>query len=179
MFRTSNFAYEKLPSSTDSEEASEASVQDNAPLAQGGTRWDRRSIRMYGGLLLGMIGLAASVWGLAAGWRQRGPGHASTGIGFPAKMPTPVKQYGSTPDEARRLGCRFEIHNFAWVPPQCYDEALADDWDAHQTWVFTRSAHNATDTDAGFVAECRAGNVHNAWVPWWQHMAHCDLIMKK
>ncbi|EME82691.1 uncharacterized protein MYCFIDRAFT_121939, partial [Pseudocercospora fijiensis CIRAD86] len=94
------------------------------------------------------------------------------------KIPVPLHHCGNTPDEARKLGCRFELHNFAWVPAECYDDVLGDDWDSHDTWSYSRSI-NANDTDDEFVAECRAGNVNDAWMPWWQHMAHCDLIMKK
>ncbi|CCF42029.1 hypothetical protein CH063_02736 [Colletotrichum higginsianum] len=95
------------------------------------------------------------------------------------RIPTPITQCGSSPEEARRLGCRFEMHNFAWVPPQCYDDELGDDWDSHADWVWSRSPNNSADTDEQFMADCRAGNVRTAWLPWYQHMAHCDIIMKK
>ncbi|KAK0642647.1 hypothetical protein DIS24_g8841 [Lasiodiplodia hormozganensis] len=91
----------------------------------------------------------------------------------------PFNQCGSTPAEARARGCRFEMHNFAWVPAACYDEELGAEWDSHMDWTFSRTANDSSDTDAAFVAACRAGEVREAWVPWYQHMAHCSLIMKK
>ncbi|EKG13613.1 hypothetical protein MPH_09222 [Macrophomina phaseolina MS6] len=98
---------------------------------------------------------------------------------LPPRQRISFDQCGSTSEEARARGCRFEMHNFAWVPAECYDEELGDEWDSHMDWAFSRTANNSADTDAAFVAECRAGNVQEAWVPWYQHMAHCSLIMKK
>lgn len=35
---------------------------------------------------------------------------------------------GSSPAEAKAAGCRFEVNNFAWLHPDCYDEDLDRGW---------------------------------------------------
>ncbi|PVH91310.1 hypothetical protein DM02DRAFT_546082, partial [Periconia macrospinosa] len=87
-----------------------------------------------------------------------------------------ISQCGSSPEEARSLNCRFELHNFAWVPPECYDTELADEWDRAETWQFSR---NDNGTDPITKQEALRGDLPEAWVPWGQHLAHCALIWKK
>lgn len=91
----------------------------------------------------------------------------------------PFNHCGTTAEEARKRGCLFEIHNFAWVPPQCYDEELGQDWNSYNRWEFSWAANDSSATNASFVQQCRAGDVEAAWVPWYQHMAHCSFILKK
>lgn len=83
---------------------------------------------------------------------------------------------GNTPEEARARGCRFELHNFAWVPAACYDNELADAWDAEEGWLFSAD-ENGTDLIPKEVA--LRGDLSAAWVPWSQHLAHCALIWRK
>lgn len=86
---------------------------------------------------------------------------------------------GTTAEEARKRGCLFEIHNFAWVPPQCYDDELGQDWNSYNGWEFSWAANDSSATNESFVQQCRNGDVEAAWVPWYQHMAHCSFILKK
>lgn len=91
----------------------------------------------------------------------------------------PFNHCGTTPEEARKRGCLFEMHNFAWVPPLCYDEELSQDWNSYKGWEFSWAANDSSATSASFVQDCRNGNIEAAWVPWYQHMAHCSFILKK
>lgn len=96
--------------------------------------------------------------------------------------PPTITQCGTTPAEARALGCRFELHNFAWVPPACYDEALVAPWDAREEWVFaTQGVGTGIDENQRFYtrAEAASGDLASAWVPWAQHMSHCGLVFQK
>lgn len=34
------------------------------------------------------------------------------------------KHCGSTPDEALALGCKFDVLNYSWQPPECFDEGV-------------------------------------------------------
>ncbi|PSN59927.1 hypothetical protein BS50DRAFT_475036, partial [Corynespora cassiicola Philippines] len=82
---------------------------------------------------------------------------------------------GSTPEEARALGCRFESHNFAWTPPDCYDEALNARWDS-KDWGYSR---NPEGTDMISREEVLQGDLKWAYVTLNQHMSHCVLIWQK
>jgi hypothetical protein len=47
-----------------------------------------------------------------------------------------VKHCGSTPTEAKQLGCQFDLYSFAWYQPECYNGALHDRFlRAHQPEV--------------------------------------------
>ncbi|KAF6806296.1 hypothetical protein CMUS01_14403 [Colletotrichum musicola] len=85
-------------------------------------------------------------------------------------------QCGTTPAEARARGCRFELHNFAWIPAACYDDELADERDAQGGWLFSTD-ENGTKLIPKEVAF--RGELSAAWVPWSQHLAHCALIWRK
>lgn len=40
----------------------------------------------------------------------------------------PADYCGNTPAQAKAAGCEFELNNFAWVHPACFDKDLDDDW---------------------------------------------------
>lgn len=39
-----------------------------------------------------------------------------------------TKHCGSTAEEAIVLGCKFDMINYAWQPPECFDEELYNRW---------------------------------------------------
>lgn len=44
-----------------------------------------------------------------------------------------TKHCGSTADEAISLGCKFDVINFSWQPPECFDEEVYNRyWDKSQ-----------------------------------------------
>jgi hypothetical protein len=93
-----------------------------------------------------------------------------------------ITHCGSTPAEARALGCKFEVHNFAWVPPDCFDDQLAAEWDADPSWAFSRNMTaqpNISPPDLYTREEGESGDLQHAIVPWRQHVAHCAFIMRK
>ncbi|TLD09220.1 uncharacterized protein PgNI_06753 [Pyricularia grisea] len=127
--------------------------------------------------VLGICGIAELFYKV---YTYRKPPRPSWGHDAAAIQTTAPILYscGNTPEEARALGCKFELHNFAWVPPECYDQQLGDDWDA-QDWQFART--NLTPPAEAMIPKHVAinGELASAWVPWHQHMAHCALIWKK
>lgn len=130
-------------------------------------------------LVIGTLILTGTAWTILQHQLVHIEASCSTPSQQQQKPPPFSKNCGNTPSTARSQNCRFEIHNFAWVPPECYDDALGNEWDSNPNLAFSRSANDSSDTDAQFTAECRAGNVSEAWVPWRQHMSHCALILKK
>lgn len=93
-----------------------------------------------------------------------------------------IAHCGSTPGEARALGCKFEVHNFAWVSPDCYDDELAAEWDADPSWTFARSMTadpEISPPDLYTREEGDSGDLQSAVVPWRQHVAHCAFIVRK
>lgn len=58
----------------------------------------------------------------------------------PAVRPDKVAECGSTPEEAKQLGCRFDMFSFAYYAPGCFNRAHHDDFvsmHAHEIEWFT------------------------------------------
>lgn len=86
---------------------------------------------------------------------------------------------GASPAEARAAGCRFEVNNFAWLHPDCYDEELDKDW---------TSGPLAGDLEfweeyggKGVIPFDRvmAGDIKLVWVNTRQHRRHCLFVWEK
>jgi hypothetical protein len=76
---------------------------------------------------------------------------------------------GSTPDEARALGCVFDVMSFAWTPPACYDHSLSQQFLAEQgPWTFYLD-HNATQP---LVFE-ELSDYNIVWTEHSYHVVHC------
>ncbi|KAK1996437.1 hypothetical protein LX36DRAFT_723016 [Colletotrichum falcatum] len=82
---------------------------------------------------------------------------------------------GNNPEEASRRGCLFESHNFAWTPPECYDDELNRKWDS-QSWGYSRDPNGS---DLIPQSEILKGNIEWAYVTLNQHLSHCVLIWQK
>ena len=89
--------------------------------------------------------------------------------------PISFRDCGGSPDRARERGCRFELHNFAWVPQECYDEELSKEWYDTYDWVMTYDKEG----QQVISKEEAQGNITAAWVTWPQHVTHCGLIWRK
>jgi hypothetical protein len=89
-------------------------------------------------------------------------------------VPIPITHCGGTPAEARALGCIFESNNLAWVPPQCYDRELGDEWDA-KPWLYAYG-DNKEIVSQELVLR---GDFDYVFVTWGQHIAHCALMVRK
>jgi hypothetical protein len=43
---------------------------------------------------------------------------------------------GTTPLEARKSGCHFDVISYGWYPPQCWDEELYNDFLRSHNWTW-------------------------------------------
>ncbi|KAH7555672.1 hypothetical protein BM1_07295 [Bipolaris maydis] len=71
------------------------------------------------------------------------------GASAPGGIPSPSHaeswpKCGSTPAEAKSLGCKFDILSFAWQLPACYDEKIMDEFLAEKDWVFYREPNGTS-----------------------------------
>ncbi|EKG09351.1 hypothetical protein MPH_13617 [Macrophomina phaseolina MS6] len=89
-------------------------------------------------------------------------------------VPITPKHCGNTPAEARARGCRFEVHDMAWVPAACYDAELEDNTDAFAVWAADSEGSRFYDK-----AEVMQGTLPYVFVPTKHHYAHCSLTWKK
>ncbi|TID16021.1 hypothetical protein E2P81_ATG08882 [Venturia nashicola] len=86
--------------------------------------------------------------------------------------PSPPKEplhCGTSPSQARALGCKFDLISFAWTPPSCYNATLSHSFITHHgPWTFYKD-HNATMPLA--VGEVEQQDV--VWAEHGYHVVHC------
>jgi hypothetical protein len=82
---------------------------------------------------------------------------------------------GNTPEEASSRGCKFEMQNLAWMPEECYDAQLAEEWN-QMPWQFWLD-HDLQKPVA--KSEVVTGFVPHVYVTYLQHKHHCMFMWHK
>ena len=84
---------------------------------------------------------------------------------------------GTTPEEARARGCKFDVILYSWVPPLCYDAELQQAYldQRESEWYLERGGGSGAR-----VSQERAstGEEPGLWLPWAYHDYHCQFIWK-
>lgn len=87
---------------------------------------------------------------------------------------------GSSPEEARHLGCRFNVMSFTWVPSPCFDEELIDEFLSSPStpWKWF-SEPNSTTASTVPVGEVLSGQFPELYVTNAFHTTHCTFTWKQ
>ncbi|KAA8650341.1 uncharacterized protein ATNIH1004_003025 [Aspergillus tanneri] len=83
---------------------------------------------------------------------------------------------GDTPDEARAMGCKFQIHTYAWVPASCFDEVLQEEWLNIRDWEYYTDKYDQGEPVNISVALAGERNLYSTW---GQHIEHCAFTWRK
>ena len=83
---------------------------------------------------------------------------------------------GSSPTEARALGCTFDIISFCWLPSRCYDAGLSQKFDKLADWEWYLD-HNKTQPVA--KSDALTGELDGLYVSWEYHVQHCVYMWEK
>jgi hypothetical protein len=174
--------------------------EDELPLAHsredlghGGFAKSRNaSIWLYIAVRIGCIAILAavsipliiSVAKIATGTGVR---RSPFSISYIPKMPTnhigqsppSSSPCGSSPAEARNLGCRFDVMSFSWLPAPCYDEELVEDFLSRKQWIYYRRPLSNDFGNQVPMDEVLAGDYERLFVTWEFHKAHCAYMMRK
>lgn len=145
----------------------EASIDENlerAPLAL----W-KRSISSFWMVLLVSILLSLLVISSAAFVAYK------SAVTRALTKPT-VDQCGTTPAEARKLGCIFETTLSLWVPPQCYDFELETTYLQQPSLKYYRDVNLTEEVS---LHEVKKGESIGWFVPWDHHVRHCAFAFRK
>ncbi|KAH0555745.1 hypothetical protein GP486_006308 [Trichoglossum hirsutum] len=100
---------------------------------------------------------------------------AKTGIDKISRSGAVVLDCGKTPAEAKAKGCVFDIMNYAWTPPACYEKDLADEallrgpW----PWFLDRNATLPLPQDPAVL-----GDEPLVWTTYDYHAEHCLYAAK-
>lgn len=110
-----------------------------------------------------LLGLALGVIPTSATKTQRAP-------------KTLVRPCGGTPEEARTNGCHFDIISFCWLPDDCYDAELSDEFDHanHLEWFLDPNRTQPLSHE-----QIMTGEYTGLYVNWEYHIRHCTAMWKK
>ncbi|KAL9635101.1 MAG: hypothetical protein Q9164_003672 [Protoblastenia rupestris] len=84
---------------------------------------------------------------------------------------------GTTPEEARAKGCKFDVILYSWVPPSCYDHELQVAYleERESEWYFQRGGEGGERVSQERAAE---GVEPGLWLSWDYHDYHCQFIFR-
>ncbi|KAH6659514.1 hypothetical protein BKA67DRAFT_666304 [Truncatella angustata] len=87
-----------------------------------------------------------------------------------------VKPCGSTPGEATARGCHFDVISFCWLPDECYDAELSQEFDNENQleWFLDPNRTEPLSHD-----EIMTGKYTGLYVNWEYHVRHCTAMWKK
>lgn len=118
---------------------------------------------------------------LHLGDSRTSPSPIDAGTRHPAMHDNSVKYImkspcGNTATEARDRGCKFDIISFCWLPEQCYDTQLSQDFDNvhHLEWFM-----DLNKTQPVSHHDIMTGEHTNLYVNWEYHVNHCTAMWMK
>lgn len=98
---------------------------------------------------------------------------------LPASQPNQTIQMapcGNTYTQARSAGCVFDIISFSWLPLQCYDSDLANEFKALTDWTYWLD-RNKTEPISQELA--LSGEFAGLYTEFEYHLRHCTYLWKK
>jgi hypothetical protein len=87
-----------------------------------------------------------------------------------------VYHCGNSPAEAISNGCSFDVMSFTWLPEQCFDEPLMEDFLGQRNWTWHLDGHGQQQADEAAV---RKGTHSELYVSWEYHLMHCTYMWRK
>ncbi|KUJ12459.1 uncharacterized protein LY89DRAFT_208026 [Mollisia scopiformis] len=90
---------------------------------------------------------------------------------------------GENADEARALGCIWDVMNFAWEHPDCYDAELVQEFEALGPWTFYHSSRADTEVPESnmlsVIPDDQVGDhLELMWTDRRYHSMHCIFAAK-
>ncbi|KAL8243963.1 hypothetical protein R6Q59_010221 [Mikania micrantha] len=95
---------------------------------------------------------------------------------FASKKAPHWDQCGTTPAEARSRDCIFEVTLSLWVPKECYDRDLEEEYLRSEDLSYYRDMNL---TDVVPLDEVRTGEQYGWFVSYQHHIRHCEFGLRK
>lgn len=92
-----------------------------------------------------------------------------------AAVKTEASPCGTTPEYAAKAGCIFDLMNYGWTPPACYDHELSNSSISRGPWKWFYD-HNGTESISEEVIS--RGQVVHVWTEHHFHLTHCLYAFK-
>ena len=127
------------------------------------------SIRSRVVICLLLVSCVLSVLAFGAGWetsllRHDHPRHHVTNT------------CGGSIEDATAKGCSFDPMSFSWLPPDCYDQELIDQFLQLRDWTWYI---NDNGTQAARKEDVLAGKYDHLYVTDAYHQFHCTYMWRK
>lgn len=85
-------------------------------------------------------------------------------------------QCGSSPAEARSLGCVLDLLAMSWVRPACYDKELTEEFLNIRNWTWTTDPWGKHPISRFDVLN---GDWEYVYVDHWYHVTHCAFLWRR
>jgi hypothetical protein len=123
------------------------------------------AVMIFSSILLGALGLGITQLTLFTDSRRTNLDHSVL-----------VKSCGNSPDAARSRGCHFDISSFCWLPDDCYDKDLSQEFnDIHELkWFLGKNPTRPVSHD-----QIMTGDYSGLYVNREYHVTHCTAMWKK
>ena len=92
---------------------------------------------------------------------------------FPSSLSTDC---GSSVAEAKARGCHFDMMSWLWVPAECFDAELVEEFIALRDWDWYTDHTGKERVPLDIV---KTGAYDRLWAPQEYHMWHCTYMWKK
>ncbi|KAK1504487.1 hypothetical protein CTAM01_03794 [Colletotrichum tamarilloi] len=100
-----------------------------------------------------------------------------------------ITSCGESPDEARARGCHFQLWSYSWVPHNCFDVDLHDDFiklHDKEDWKYYRN-NSSEITEAAKISSLEEvsldqvllGEGDGLYSTWGQHYWHCAFYLRR
>lgn len=90
--------------------------------------------------------------------------------------PINILHCGDNPTEAKAMGCKFQIHSYAWVPEPCFDPVLHEEWLKIRDWEYYTDKYDQGEPVNISVALTGERHLYSTW---GQHIEHCAFTWRK
>ncbi|KAJ6005649.1 hypothetical protein N7451_003593 [Penicillium sp. IBT 35674x] len=83
---------------------------------------------------------------------------------------------GETPSDAARLGCKFDLSSFTWVPRTCFDSELMEDFLSTSDWRWSLDRDGYQIVTEEYA---RTGQFERLYTTAAYHATHCKYTYKR
>ncbi|KAH8591204.1 hypothetical protein B0O99DRAFT_520041 [Bisporella sp. PMI_857] len=94
----------------------------------------------------------------------------------PKNPPKHAKSCGPDAATAIAKGCHLDMISFTWLPRECYDAELTEEFLAIKDWKWSLDGNG---TELVPRSKVEGGEVDNGYVTWEYHITHCLYTWKK
>jgi hypothetical protein len=85
---------------------------------------------------------------------------------------------GASIEEAKAVGCVFDILAMAWIPPQCHDPKLVDEFRQERNWRYWADQDGTVELREDEL-HLRSGPDQLIWATLEWHLIHCNYEWQK